>query len=126
GTRRLPAAADTIQSPGLDLTDALKSAKTGLVWAAVQDGSPIAHAKAIVEHAKSASIVQVTNLGISVKDSPQNTLVFVTRLDTGESVAAATVSIIDRTNRLVWRGTTDRDGLALAPNTPLRSTNMLE
>ena len=31
-----------------------------------------------------ASIVQVTNLGITVKDSPQNTLIFVTRLDTGQ------------------------------------------
>ena len=34
-----------------------------------------------------ASLVQVTNLGISVKDSPQNTLVFVTRLDTGAAGA---------------------------------------
>ena len=39
-----------------------------------------------------ASVVQVTNLGITVKDSPQNTLVFVTRLDTGAPVAGATVS----------------------------------
>ena len=30
-----------------------------------------------------ATIVQVTNLGLSVKDSPPNTLVFVTRLDDG-------------------------------------------
>ena len=36
-----------------------------------------------------ASVIQVTNLGITVKDSPQNTLVFVTRLDTGAPVAGA-------------------------------------
>jgi hypothetical protein len=35
-------------------------------------------------------LVQVTNLGINVKDSPQSTLVFVTRLDNGEAVADAT------------------------------------
>jgi len=39
-----------------------------------------------------ATLVQVTNLGITVKDSPQNTLVLVTRLDTGAPVGGADVS----------------------------------
>ena len=64
------------------------------------------------------SLVQVTNLGISVKDSPQNTLVFVTRLDNGAPVAGARVSIVERDNQAVWTGTTGADGVAIAPRTP--------
>src|SRR5262249_46004379 len=119
--RRLPMAPDTIQSPGLDLSQVLTPSKTGLIWAAVKEGSPIARSKPAVKDATRASIVQVTNLGITVKDSPQNTLVFVTRLDNARPVDGAAVSIIDTTNHVLWHGTTDKDGLALAPNTPLRS-----
>src|SRR5262249_34842194 len=129
--RRLPLAPDTIQSPGLDLSQVLSAQKTALIWAAVQEGTPIPHAKPAVQPpvepgaprarpATRASLVQVTNLGLTVKDSPQNTLIFVTRLDNGRPVEGAAVSIIDTSNRVVWRGSTDKDGLALAPNTPLR------
>ena len=97
-TRRLNVTPDRIQSHGLDLSPALGSSDTGLVWAAI--------AKAIRSNARSAlsdsddvetraTIVQVTNLGITVKDSPQNTLVFVTRLDTAAPVPAARVSIVN-------------------------------
>ena len=68
------------------------------------------------------TLLQVTNLGISVKDSPQSTLVFVTRLDTGAPVADARVAIVDAANRTRWRGTTDRDGVALAPALALRQS----
>ena len=40
-----------------------------------------------------SSVVQVTNLGLTVKDSPLNTLVLVTRLDTGAPVEGAQVAI---------------------------------
>src|SRR5205085_4165668 len=63
-------------------------------------------------------VVQVTNLGISVKDSPLNTLVFVTRLDNAAPVAGASVAIRDLENKVVWSGTTDEKGLAIAPSTP--------
>jgi len=46
--------------------------------------------------------------------------VFVTRLDNGEPVAGARVSIVDRRNQTMWNGTTGADGVALAPDTPLR------
>src|SRR5262249_21161863 len=124
--RRLPLATDTMQSPGVDLSGTLGSAKTGLVWAAVQEGAPIPRAKAVTTDAIRASLVQVTNLGITVKDSPQNTVVFVTRLDDGRPVEGASVSIIDTSNHAVWRGTTDKDGLALAPDTPLRHENFFD
>ena len=42
-----------------------------------------------------STVLQVTNLGVSVKDSPQATLVFVTRLDNAAPVEGATVAIVD-------------------------------
>jgi len=122
--RRLTPKVDTIQSFGLDLTKAIAS--RGLVWAAVKDGMPVPRSRPSrsEDHRTSSTIVQVTNLGISVKDSPQNTLVLVTRLDNGDPVAGAQVSIINRENRVFWRGSTDRQGIAIAPNTPLRDPDL--
>ncbi len=126
-TRRLAVTPDRIQSHGLDLSKALKSGGTGLVWAAVRDGEPIAQSRradtATDDTNKPqtrATVVQVTNLGISVKDSPQNTLIFVTRLDTGDPVAAANVSIVRLDNSVYWSGRTGSDGVAMARDTPLR------
>ena len=65
--------------------------------------------------------MQVTNLGLTVKDSPQNTLVFVTRLDTGAPVSGAAVSIVQKDSTTFWRGTTNADGVALAPASELRN-----
>ena len=64
--------------------------------------------------------MQVTNLGITVKDSPQNTLVFVTRLDTAAPVPGARVSIVQPDGKTLWTGTTGADGVAIAPETRLR------
>ena len=64
--------------------------------------------------------MQVTNLGVTVKDSPQNTLVFVTRLDNAVPVAGAKVSIINRDNSIHWSGTTGADGVATGPGVPYR------
>ena len=113
--------ADRIQSHGLDLSPALGTKPTGIVWAAVRPGAAIPQAQVHGESDRTrASLVQVTNLGISVKDSPQNTLIFVTRLDTGAPVAGASVSIVRLDNRVFWRGTTGANGIAMAPDTALR------
>jgi hypothetical protein len=122
--RRLPVTADRIQSHGLDLSKALKPGGTGLVWTAVREGEAIPNAHRAAGDTEKpqtrASVVQVTNLGISVKDSPQNTLVFVTRLDNGSPVEGANVSIVRLDNRVFWRGRTGPDGVAMAQDTPLR------
>ena len=120
--RRLTVTPDRVQSHGLDLTGVLKPSGTGLVWTAVEEGTPIANARAFRTRDDKpiirASLVQVTNLGISVKDSPQNTLMFVTRLDTGAPVAGAKVSIVTLDGTAAWTGTTGADGVAMAPQTP--------
>jgi alpha-2-macroglobulin len=134
-SRRLAVDPDKIQSHGLELKPVLNPAGRGLVWAGVQDGTPIPragqypHAGGEVDEesgrdramSRKATVVQVTNLGITVKDSPANTLVFVTRLDTGEPVADARVSIVRTDNSIFWTGQTNGAGIALAPDTRLRN-----
>jgi hypothetical protein len=119
--RKLNVTPDATQSYGIDLGSALTSG-IGLVWAGVRPGDPIPMSERAVpaDRADRSTIVQVTNLGISVKDSPQSSLIFVTRLDNGEPVPAATVSIVDTSNTRLWRGTTGPDGVAMAPALPLR------
>ena len=87
--RTLRSTIDKIESHGLDLSRALAPSQKGLVWAGVREGEPIAHAKRSQQRRDNSTIVQVTNLGISVKYSPQNTLVFVTRLDNGDAPGRA-------------------------------------
>jgi len=89
------------------------------LWTAVENGASIPNARRSVQPVR-ASLVQVTNLGVTVKDSPQNTLVFVTRLDTAAPIAGAKVSIINRDNSLHWSGTTGADGVATGPGMPYR------
>jgi alpha-2-macroglobulin len=118
--RRLGGVPDRIESHGLDMSDALGGAPTGLVWAAIEEGAPIDRARPYGESRVRAAVVQVTNLGITVKDSPLNTLIFVTRLDTGAPVPGAKVSIVSPGNKIFWTGMTGGDGTVLAPETPLR------
>lgn len=117
--RRLTVTPDAIQAHGLNLTSVLPASGTGLVWAAVRPGATIPRASTDQAEPR-ASVIQATNMGLSVKDSPQNTLVFVTTLDTGQPVANAAVSIINTENTRLWRGTTNADGIVIAPPLPLR------
>jgi alpha-2-macroglobulin len=118
--RQLPVTPDAIQAHGLNLSSVLPESGAGLVWAAVRPGTTIERASTRQEEPRS-TVVQATNLGISVKDSPQNTLVFVTSLDSGTPVAGATVSIVNTDNTRLWRATTNADGIAMAPPLPLRA-----
>jgi len=118
--RTLAPAPDKIQSYGANIGPVLNNGK-GLVWAAVEAGEPIPKSKAWDNEPKRrATLVQVTNLGISVKDSPQNTLVLVTSLVDGKPVEGATVTIRPLDNRVFWSGKTDAHGIAIAPNTHIR------
>lgn len=119
--RKLPVTPDAVQSHGIDLRPALTNG-LGLVWAGVRPGTHIPNSAHQVPPDRSdrSTIVQVTNLGLTVKDSPQSTLVFVTRLDNGAPVPAAAVTLVNTANQQVWRGTTNADGVAMAPALPLR------
>lgn len=119
-SRKLAPVTDQIQSYGLNLQPLLSAAGTGIVWTALQSGNAIPKSHLAGNGVPTASLIQVTNLGLSVKDSPDNTLVFVTRLDDGAPVAGAKVTIQTPGNRAFWTGTTDEHGVAIAPSTNLR------
>ena len=121
--RKMGGSPDRILSHGLDVSKALPPAGSGFVWAGIREGEPIPRSRRLITESNDRSkstIVQVTNLGITVKDSPQNTLIFVTRLDNGAPVGNARVSIVRTDNSTFWSGTTGTDGTAIAPNTRLR------
>ena len=118
-TRKLNTPLDKISAIGLDLKPAIGDDRMGLAWVAVRPGEAVPGAR-VYDPSVRATLVQATNLGISVKDSPQNTLVMVTHLDDAKPVAGATVTIRGRDNQVFWTGTTDANGIAMAPNTGLR------
>jgi uncharacterized protein YfaS (alpha-2-macroglobulin family) len=119
--RKLNPTPDKIQSFGLNMASALSGKGTGLLWTAVKDGQTIPRSRSAWDaNAPRASIVQVTNLGISVKDSPQNILIFVTTLDTAKPVAGAKVTIRTKDNKVLWQGSTNADGVAMGPRNTLR------
>ena len=57
----------------------------------------------------------VTNLSVHFKQGAANSLVWVTTLENARPVAGAAVAIADCHGSRLWAGTTDRQGLALAP-----------
>jgi uncharacterized protein YfaS (alpha-2-macroglobulin family) len=117
--RTLGVTPDLVQAHGFDLSPALSKNGTGLAWAAVAPGETIPGSKPAGQSTNS-TVVQVTNLGVTVKDSPTSTLLFVTRLDNGQPVADAKVSLVNLDNKPLWTGQTNRDGIAMAPALSLR------
>ncbi|MFC2158306.1 MG2 domain-containing protein [Acidobacteriota bacterium] len=59
--------------------------------------------------------LQVTNLGLSAKFSPDNNLIWVTELDTGLPASDVAVKIRDSDNKIRWQGRTDSTGMARSP-----------
>lgn len=57
------------------------------------------------------SIIQVTDLGIFLKYSPNDALVFITYLSTGEPVPFCNVEIRDLENKILFKGQTDEKGV---------------
>lgn len=56
-----------------------------------------------------------TDLGLTVKSSPENTLLWVTKLRTGKNASAVPVQIRNSENKILWQGKTDKNGIAMAP-----------
>jgi uncharacterized protein YfaS (alpha-2-macroglobulin family) len=118
-TRTLSTPRDKIAAVGLDLKPAIGDDNLGLAWAAIEPGDPLAKSK-VYDPSPVSTMVQATNLGISVKDSPKNTVILVTRLEDAKPVAGAKVSIRDVANKVFWSAMTDERGIAVAQNTDLR------
>ncbi len=61
------------------------------------------------------SLLQVTEMGISAKFSPDNNIVWVTNLADASPVAGATVEIRDDANTILFRAETDSSGAVSTP-----------
>jgi alpha-2-macroglobulin len=118
-TRTLSIPRDRIAAIGLDLKPVLGDDNMGLAWAAIQPNEALPKSR-VYNPEPVSTLVQATNLGLSIKDSPKNTLVLVTRLDDARPVEGAKVSIRTKDNKVFWSGSTNAQGLAIAPNTDLR------
>ena len=57
----------------------------------------------------------ITDIGVSFKTSSQNILLWTTSLKTGQPLAGLAVELRSKENKVVWTGTTNEQGLALAP-----------
>jgi hypothetical protein len=120
--RPLRIRADVPEAHGLDLRPFLNASGYGLVWAAVAPVTPL-EGSAMPDRfgLRRPALLQVTNLGITVKDSPYSTLIAVTRLDNAGAVAGARVAIVNAEGKQLWNGVTGQDGVAMAPALPMRS-----
>lgn len=122
--RQLRPVPDELQSYGVDASGVLGAGHRGLFWAAVEEGEPIAKAERTGEQdgkvQPTSTIVQATDLGLTVKHSPLGVLVWVTRLSDASRVEGARVEIRNRENEVVWTGSTDTEGVALAPRVQIR------
>lgn len=61
------------------------------------------------------AFVQVTNLGLTVKCSPETNFVFVSELKTAKPVAEAAVELRDDSGKILWQGKTNKDGFVTTP-----------
>ncbi len=61
------------------------------------------------------TFLQLTGLGISGKFSPENNVVWVSFLKTGQPAPGAEIEIRDDQNRVLWKGTAGPDGRAETP-----------
>jgi len=61
------------------------------------------------------AFLQLTEIGLSGKFSPENSLIWVSALKTGLPLAGADVEIRDDGNRVLWRGQSGSDGRVESP-----------
>lgn len=57
----------------------------------------------------------ITDLGVTLKTSGENVLVWVTSLKDGQPKENMQVELRDISNRTLWKGTSDKNGIATAP-----------
>lgn len=98
--------------------DAVLSGKSaGIVVAAYQspDVTHYNYETKLYEQTRFWFIKQITDLAINAKFAPYNSLVWVTSLNTGESVAGAQIKIYNKHGKELFQGITREDGLLDVP-----------
>ena len=94
----------------LSIRDLLPGKKNGLFFASL-------HAPEVTEEYRQRQNVtgQITDLAVHAKLGATSGIVWVTRLSDGSSVAAADLTLYDRTGAKKWEGKTDAQGLSPIP-----------
>jgi uncharacterized protein YfaS (alpha-2-macroglobulin family) len=93
------------QAVAIDLKSVLPD-RSGLVFVQLDTGLPDKYERF------PKVMLQVTELGISAKFSPENNVIWVSELRTGLPVAGAEVEVRDDANAVRWQGKTDESGRA--------------
>ncbi len=99
---------NTAANQPLDLTEALGASHFGVVYVQLNNvrvGDPRIQ----------KTVVQVTNIGLTAKFSPDSIVIWATHLADVSPAPAAHVEIRTDSNHVVWRGSTDDRGLCSAP-----------
>lgn len=94
----------------LDLNTVLKG-KGGFVFSQVENR----FAEQEWRRGWDKALDNVTSLGLTFKNAPDSTLLWVTHLKTGAPAAGVPVQLRDDDNRVLWNGKTDSKGFADAP-----------
>ena len=121
--RTLRTKTDAIESAGIDLSRVMGPSGKGIVWAGVREGSPIANSRRLTRETDKSTIVQVTNLGVNVKYSPQTRSRSSLASIPGEPVQGANISLIRRDGAVAWQSTTGSDGAAIGGAAPRLTRN---
>ena len=115
----VPAPVDGSEQETLvDLSPALPPQGNGFVQLWVEPGREAPNtAGGVVVRPRSfttSTLVQVTNIGLSVRGSGIALAILATRLDTGVPIPDAAITVLDSGHEVLWRGRTGVDGLAIA------------
>ena len=100
----------------VEVASALSRAGTGLIWASYPSGreapgiSPVVTVRPVPF--TNTTLIQVTNIGLTVRGTSRRLAILASRLDTGAPMAAADLTVLDEANGVLWRGATDAAGLA--------------
>jgi alpha-2-macroglobulin len=116
------------QETFVDVSGALSAKGTGIVQFSADGGREASRqagdAVTVTPRAfVTSTLVQVTNIGVTVRGHADRLVVLATRLDTGTPIGGAAVRILDRQGGDVWRGHTDGDGLAVATDVRRADSN---
>ena len=61
------------------------------------------------------AMLQITELGLTAKFSPENNLIWVTELRSGQPLPEVAIEIRDDSNKIYWQGKTDTKGMVESP-----------
>jgi uncharacterized protein YfaS (alpha-2-macroglobulin family) len=116
---------DKVFNAGLNLKPYLNEEGKGIVYAEIELDKPIENAPIYNDYywREKKSIIQVTDLGLTLKYGPTDFIIFVTSLSKAEPVSNCEVEIRDFDNRVVYAGVTNNEGILKVDKKPFSSVD---